>query len=320
MLSMLTTVLGSAAAMPGLVSRHLAEMMPVVGEPLSALFPPMILLALCVAAGIGTYLMLPGRKETTVAKVGAAIGLACGLIFVALLVHKVGGPIGGNISGVYFWLFSGVAIISAIRVVTHPRPVYSALYFVLTVMASAGLFILLWAEFLAVALIIIYAGAILITYVFVIMLAQQSRSDSKPIAGMGDYDANSREPLVASAIGFTMMGVLLFVIFDRAQALPAPPEGVNQPTIDMPYAGSTQILGRYLFEHQLVNLELAGLLLTVSMVGAIVIARRRVVAGEIVETPETDEISAKPKVVSDAPGSIPVYGTTNPRAKAYPES
>ena len=64
--------------------------------------------------------------------------------------------------------------VGAIRVVTHPKPVYSALYFVLTVFASAGLFVLLWAEFMAAALVLIYAGAILVTYVFVIMLAAEA--------------------------------------------------------------------------------------------------------------------------------------------------
>ena len=73
--------------------------------------------------------------------------------------------------GVYFWIFSAIALVGAVRVVTHPRPVYSALYFVLTVFATAGLFVLLWAEFMAAALVLIYAGAILVTYVFVIMLA-----------------------------------------------------------------------------------------------------------------------------------------------------
>jgi NADH-quinone oxidoreductase subunit J len=248
--------------------------------------------------------------------------LAAGLIFTALLIRKLGGPISAHSKGIglYFWVFSAIAIVAAFRVVTHPRPVYSALYFVLVVMASAGLFILMWAEFMAVALIIIYAGAILITYVFVIMLAQQSRSDLKPMAGLGDYDAISREPLAASMIGFALMGVLLFVIYDKATALAAPPVGANAATIDNNYSGSTQALGWYLFKNQLVNLELAGLLLTVSMVGAIVIARRRVVAGEVVETPEIEQISQRLTALSDAPGSIPIYGTKNPRAKAYPES
>ena len=58
---------------------------------------------------------------------------------------------------------------SAIRVITHPHPVYAALYFILTIIAMAGLILLLSAEFMAFAVIIVYAGAILVTYLFVIM-------------------------------------------------------------------------------------------------------------------------------------------------------
>src|SRR2546421_9650034 len=106
---------------------------------------------------------------------------------------------------VYFWISAAVAVAGARRVITHPRPVYSALYFVLTVMASAGLFVLMWAQFMAAALVLIYAGAILVTYVFVIMLASEAAPAG---AGMrqqlAEHDAISREPVVASAVGFAL--------------------------------------------------------------------------------------------------------------------
>src|SRR5205814_3883496 len=134
--------------------------------------------------------------------------LAVGLIFAALLVRSAAGRNAGGM-GAYFWVFSAVAIVAALRVVTHARPVYSALYFVLTVMASAGLFVLMWAEFMAAALVVIYAGAILVTYVFVIMLAQQAKTEDRPMSALAEYDQVSREPLTAAAVGFALMGVLL---------------------------------------------------------------------------------------------------------------
>src|SRR3954468_4244523 len=180
---------------------------------------PVLILVLCVVAGAATVLLLPGNREATLRKVGGAVLLAVGLIFAAMLIHYTGGLKMGGMS-VFFWLFAAIAIIGAVRVVTHPRPVYSALYFVLVVMASAGLFILLWAEFMAAALVIIYAGAILVTYVFVIMLATQSTqtdpNDESHAGGVAEYDRVSREPVAASAIGFTLMAVLLFLVFDRA--------------------------------------------------------------------------------------------------------
>jgi hypothetical protein len=144
-----------------------------VGAPIS----PAVLMALCVVAGVGTVLLLPSRREASFRKIGGVIVAATGLILAALLVRWTAGtPRGGM--GVYFWIFSAIAIIGALRVITHAKPVYSALYFVLTVFATAGLFLLLWAEFMAAALVIIYAGAILVTYVFVIMLAAEATTTS----------------------------------------------------------------------------------------------------------------------------------------------
>src|SRR5437762_1754512 len=141
-----------------------------LGSTASIPLSPVLLMVLCAVAGVGTVLLLPSRREAPLSKIGAVILLSAGLIFAAILVRFSAGSGAGGM-GAYFWIFSAIAIVGAVRVVSHPRPVYSALYFVLTVFASAGLFVLLWAEFMAAALVLIYAGAILVTYVFVIMLA-----------------------------------------------------------------------------------------------------------------------------------------------------
>ena len=306
--------------------------------PADALAPTLILI-LCAIAGIGTLLLLPGRREATLRKIGGAVVLVAFLILAALLIHHVASLGQGHMS-VYFWLFSAIAIAGGFRVITHPRPVYSALYFVLSVMATAGLFILLWAEFMAAALIVIYAGAILVTYVFVIMLATQSvASGAEPatpsdspdgeVGGLAEYDIVSREPIVACAIGFTLMAVLLFVIFDRAPVTGPLPGPIASTAVTSAAAvaqnpqayapGSVQALGAYLFKSQLVNLELAGLILTIAMVGAILIARRRVVVPTPVPVP-AEVYNAPATPIDDNPHSIPVYGTDNPRAKAYPQT
>jgi NADH-quinone oxidoreductase subunit J len=304
----------------------LAQAPPATQNGAPSVLSPVMILVLCAVAGVGTVLLLPSRREVAVRKIGGAILLAAGLIFAALLVRAVhglqrdSGQQGGM--SIYFWIFSAIAIIGAIRVITHPRPVYSALYFILTVLASAGLFILLWAEFMAAALVVIYAGAILVTYVFVIMLASQTsvakENGDVRDQGLAEYDRVSREPVVAGAVGFAMMGILLFVIFDKAPAggvmiSIAPVGGARQP-------GSVQAIGDYLFTNQLVNLELAGLILTISMVGAILIARRRVLAPAAREPAPAEVMVAPATPIDDNPHSIPVYGTENPRAKAYPEA
>ena len=343
--------------------------------PAEGLLPPVVILAMCVIAGVATVLLLPGRREHPVRKLGGAILLAAALIVTALLVRELSER--GARMGVYFWAFSAIALVGAVRVVTHPRPVYSALYFVLTVFATAGLFILLWAEFMAAALVLIYAGAILVTYVFVIMLATSAGapeaatgapadlgpdgsaephgngnhygdtayahgdaagSGASAVTQLAEYDAVSREPMVASAVGFALMGILLFVIFDRATGLNAPIDragiagAVREEPVLAETSGSTQKLGVYLFQNHMVNLELAGLLLTVSMIGAIIIARRRIVTPEsmVAEAPVGGRFGAAAgapapaagamSAIDDDPHAIPVYGTDNPRQKAYPET
>ncbi len=292
---------------------------------LAPVLSPVLILVLCVIAGVGTALLLPGKRHQSVGRIGGVLLGAAALIFVAFLVRQVSqmpeAATGGM--GVYFWIFAAVAVFGAIRVVTHAKPVYAALYFVLAVIASAGLFILLWAEFMAAALVVIYAGAILVTYVFVIMLAQQTQVPGQSANVLAVYDRTSREPVMAAAVGFTLMGILLFVIFDRAQRIDAPHATAEMANVDSPFEGSTQQLGHYLFEHQMVNLELAGLLLTISMVGAIVIARRRVIMigseAHIVESESPEIISAKPPRVDDNPHSIPVTASNHPGSKVYPE-
>ncbi len=119
------------------------------------------------------------------------------------------------------------------------------------------------------------------------------------------------------------MGVLLFVIFDKAERTSAAklaPSPAAQLSDAEQVHGSTQSIGQYLFQNQMVNLELAGLILTVSMVGAIVIARRRVVGHRRDGSSRASRPSPPPPRPSDDdPHSIPVYGTTNPRQKAFPE-
>jgi len=274
----------------------------------------LIILVLCVVAGIGTVLLMPGRREASINRIGGVIVLAAGLVGAALLARTAAAYTSGD---VYFWIFAAIAVLASIRVISHPKPVYSALYFVLAVMASAGLFVLLWAEFMAAALVLIYAGAILVTYVFVIMLASQAHTGKTGEVSGAEYDAVSREPRAAAAVGFALMGVLLFVIFDKS---PAPGGGMTQA---LPRPGQTQRsfgqvndLAIYLFRDQAVNLELAGLILMLAMVGAIVVARKRV-ASETPLAPERVDTPATP--VNDDPHSIPVYGTTNASAKAFPE-
>ncbi len=231
---------------------------------------PNVLYTSCVLGAIGIYLLLrPGPRALK--PVGVLLGLgALGWVFKASAEALTGD---GNGPTFFFYVFSGIAIAAAVRMITHHRPVYAALYFVMVVISSAALFLLLEAEFLAFALVIVYAGAILITYLFVLMLAQQApepgNEDAQP-----DYDVLPREPAAAATVGFIMLALLSDTVFMGAPEIQpgtvpvtATPENIEQ-------------VGVALIADFPVSLELAGVILLMAMYGAVVLARRQIELSE----------------------------------------
>ncbi len=188
--------------------------------------PSFALYLACILGALGVYLILrPSRTRAAGSLLLHGIGAIFGLGAFAWLVVRIGESVSqteiATRPQVFFIIFSLIALGAAVRMISSSRPIYSALFFVLVVMSSAGLFLLLEAEFLAFALIIVYAGAILITYMFVLMLAQQSPNPEEP-AGRAEYDINAREPAAGAVVGFILLAVLTRMIFDGAGELPAP--------------------------------------------------------------------------------------------------
>ena len=155
-----------------------------------------LLLTMAILGGAGLYLLMPGgRRQLAPLGLLLIVGAAAALVTVVVKQTAEQAPQAWFVVPALIGLWGGV------RVITHSKPVYSALYFILVVVSTTGLLLLAEAEFLAAALLIIYAGAILVTYVFVIMLAQQS-------GGPATYDRNAREPLVGCLTGFVLLGIL----------------------------------------------------------------------------------------------------------------
>jgi len=173
-------------------------------DPSFASLPLYLAGVLCV---LGLYgLMRPSRLTF---RTGVTIiGLAGVGWLMAMAVKAGGGPDGPPAPALLCVAFATIAIAGAVRMVTHPRPVFAALYFILVVLSSAALFLLMQAEFMAFALIIVYAGAILITYMFVLMLAQQTPEVNVGRLSQDEYDRVPREPAVAVIVGFFMLMVL----------------------------------------------------------------------------------------------------------------
>lgn len=218
--------------------------------------------------GAGIYLLLP-KADRTQTRAGAIVGLLGVAGLLTVLAARVVLPDGQT---GYFYLFATIAIVSAARVITHPKPVYSALYFVLVVIAVAALLVLQGAEFVAIALIIIYAGAILVTYLFVIMLAQQGDASV--------YDRRSREPFFSVLAGFVLMAAVAGKAGDLPQPAKAslvraspPATSTAAPTEE---TSNTTAIGQAIMTKYVVALEVAGLLLLISMVGAIAMSRQKV--------------------------------------------
>jgi NADH-quinone oxidoreductase subunit J len=242
----------------------------------------------------GLYLAMPAERppEQRVWMAGGLI-VAGGLVGLGTYLARW---IGAGFEGrVFFVLFSLLAIAAAIRVVTHTRAVYSAVYFVLVVLATTGLCVLAAAEFLAAALVIVYGGAILVTYIFVIMLAQQ--------AGEAHYDARASEPFAAVVMGFALMAATTQAMLAtdpiaahaaQVRLADAGNASVQQvgvvpatgaatatdarfdPAVMNGKLGNVREIGRLLVRDYMIAVQLAGILMLVAMAGAIAMAHKRI--------------------------------------------
>jgi NADH-quinone oxidoreductase subunit J len=225
-------------------------------------------IAALVLMGAGVWWMMPRQV-----RLPKAIGLVIALAGAFLLARNLPAGEGETGETILFSVFAMAAIACAILMITNRNPVYAALWFALATLSVCGLFWLQYAPFLAAATVVVYAGAIVVTFVFVIMLAQQS--------GATVYDQYSRQPLVATAAAFLLLGALLgtlrvttpadFPPTSAASPLSRPPgnELMDKDTNTMAGLG-TSLFGEYLFA-----VELAGTLLLVATIGAIAIAPRR---------------------------------------------
>lgn len=158
-----------------------------------------------------------------------------------------------------FYLFAAGAVLSAIGVISAKNPIYSALSLVVTLFSLAGIFVLLRADFLAILQIFTYAGAILVLFIFIIMLLNL-QPDELEETGYGLLGK------VLLGLGSLAVFASLVFVVSRTQwtAATLPPD-----------FGSITSVGKRMFSVYVVPFEIAGLLLTVALVGAVVLAKRR---------------------------------------------
>lgn len=167
---------------------------------------PILLYAGVALGALGVLLMLPKQGVSPRGLGGLIALIAFGVSMTGLSLAA-----GSGRPNVLFYVFGLLALFGGVRLISHPRPVYAALFFILTILAGCVLYLLLAAEFMAFALVIIYAGAILITYLFVIMLATEAPSEEE-VERLSAYDRFAREPVAAVIAGFVLLTAMIGLI------------------------------------------------------------------------------------------------------------
>ena len=241
------------------------------------LLPGAILAGGVLAAAASLWLLLPNGPERLASR---RLGMLLGLLALAAFV-VTGRRLGGLGEEAVFLVVSLVAVVAAAATIVSRSPVYAAIWFALSLVGVAGVLLVLGAQFLGVATIVVYAGAILVMFLFVLMLAQP--------AGLAPYDRVSNEPFLSALAGAVLLGVLSLSI-GRLSAAPAaccnlPSRGqagaaTAGPAAPAALAGDPLVqdhvarLGGELFGRHLLAVEAAGVLLLVALVGAIAVVAR----------------------------------------------
>jgi NADH-quinone oxidoreductase subunit J len=193
------------------------------------------------------------------------------------------------LQAIFFYLFAGVCIASAIMVIAAKNPVHSVLFLILAFVNAAGLFVLMGAEFLAMILIVVYVGAVAVLFLFVVMMLDVDFSELRH--GFLNYLP------IGGVVGIIMLAELIIVV--GAWAInPSVPKAITAPIASD--VSNTQALGLVLYTRYVYFFEAAGVILLVAMIGAIVmtlqhkpgvkrqsiaeqVARRRSTAIEVVK-------------------------------------
>ena len=163
-----------------------------------------------------------------------------------------------------FFYFGSVIVLTAILVVALRNPVYSVIALLVMFFHIAGLFVTLHAEFLAAVQLIVYAGAILVLYLFVVMILNLQQDDS--------YQRQ-----VKWGLGLGLLALAEVIAIITKVALPEKPaEGTAAAAV----AGNTEAVGKALYTTYLFPFEIASLILLVAMIGAIIMAKKGIMGPE----------------------------------------
>lgn len=235
-----------------------------------------------VLGALALILLMPGTSRRL-----RQLGLVVGAFALVSLAAGLA-PIAGVGARVTFWVMGGLTVVAAAATIASRSPVYSAIWFAVSLLGTAGLFMMQNAQFLSVATVVVYAGAIVVTLLFVVMLAQPEGHDT--------YDRISWGPLAKPAVIVTVALLAGTLVGSLAGVRNLDPQGTRTglsrgsmatvtgggsgaKSVNAKSASATgpdssshmALLGSELFSRHLIAVEVAGTLLLVALVGAVAI-------------------------------------------------
>jgi NADH-quinone oxidoreductase subunit J len=169
------------------------------------------------------------------------------------------------IAALFFYLFAGICVASAVMVIASRNPVHSVLFLILAFVNAAGLFVLMGAEFLAMILIVVYVGAVAVLFLFVVMMLDVDFAELRE--GFLNYLP------VGGVIAFIFLFELLLVLGAWAVG-PGVARTITSPIPNIDTLSNTAALGHVLYTRYVYYFQAAGLVLLVAMIGAIVLTLR----------------------------------------------
>ena len=166
------------------------------------------------------------------------------------------------VPALFFYLFAGTCVAAAVMVIASRNPVHSVLFLILAFVNAAGLFVLLGAEFLAMILIIVYVGAVMVLFLFVVMMLDVDFAQLRQ--GFLQYLP------VGLLIGLIVLVELLLVVFTWSIG-PSIQQSIASPIPPLANMSNTEALGHVLYTRYIYFFQAAGMVLLVAMIGAIVL-------------------------------------------------
>ncbi|MEM8649447.1 MAG: NADH-quinone oxidoreductase subunit J [Pseudomonadota bacterium] len=190
-----------------------------------------------------------------------------------------------GVSALFFYMFSAILIASAFMVISSRNPVHSVLFLILAFVNGSGLFIMAGAEFLGLLLIVVYVGAVAVLFLFVVMMLDVDFAELRE--GFLQYLP------IGGLVGLIVLGELLAVLGSWISA-PSTASSTAQPIPDVNEVRNIEALGNILYTEYIFFFQIAGMILLVAMIGAIVLTlhhkpnvRRQDIATQVARDPKT---------------------------------